>query len=168
MKSIALVCGLLASMALQAMQPDLAREQRMAEQISDAIFDGEPIWLKSGNSPFLGIFTEADGARGTVIILHGRGFHPDWTTVVQPLRVGLVEHGWNTLSIQMPVLAKQAKYYDYVEIFPHAIPRIEAAIAHAKERAPQGSVVLLAHSCGSHMAHHWMHQRGEQALQLFD
>ena len=38
-----------------------------------------------------------------MIILHGRGYHPDWAEVANPLRVGLAE-GWNTLSLKMPVL----------------------------------------------------------------
>jgi hypothetical protein len=28
-----------------------------------------------------------------VLIIHGRGFHPDWVDTVQPLRVGLVDYG---------------------------------------------------------------------------
>lgn len=150
-----------------AAQPDFAREQRLAAEIVDSILDGDPLELKAEGRTFLGIFTEAEEPRGTVLILHGRGFHPDWASVVHPLRVGLTERGWNTLSIQMPVLAKGSKYFDYVETFPNAIPRIEAAISHIAEINP-GKVVILAHSCGSHMAQHWINQRGDRALAQFD
>jgi len=146
--------------------PDIERELRMKAEIVDAIMDGEPVELEADNHTFMGIFTEAENAKGTVVIAHGRGFHPDWPTVVQPLRVGLVERGWNTLSIQMPVLEKSAKYFDYVEIFDAAGPRIEAAIAYAKENGGD-NVVLFAHSCGSHMAQRWILNKGEEATQQF-
>lgn len=133
---------------------DLAREKRMADEIVDAILDGDEVFLKANGHEFLSIYTEAEPAKGLAIILHGRGFHPDWPDTVNPLRVGLVESGWSTLSVQMPVLEKQAKYYDYLPLFPEAIPRIEAAIVFAREQQ-KGKVVLIAHSCGAHMAMSW-------------
>ena len=80
--------------------------------------------LDADGHPFLGIHTEADsgGPRRAVIVLHGRGFHPDWPEVAAPLRIELPEHGWETLSLQMPVLGKSAKYYDYVPISPLPFP----------------------------------------------
>ncbi len=150
--------------------PDLAREQRMAAEISDAILDGEPEQLETRDGQrFLAIFTESavTPARGIVVILHGRGLHPDWVDVVQPLRVELTTHGWNTLSIQLPVLGKSASYYDYVPLFGAAMPRIEAAFDRIG-LAAGGKRVLLAHSCGSHMAQHWIHQQGHAALIRFD
>lgn len=147
---------------------DIAREQRQVEQIIDAILDGEPISLHAGQQPFLGIKTLAEGhPKGNLLIMHGRGIHPDWHDLINPLRVDLVEHGWNTLSIQMPVLAKTAKYHDYLQIFPEAIPRIEAAIRHLREQHP-GPIILIAHSCSTHMVQHWLHQRGTLATATFD
>ena len=147
----------------QASASDLGREKRMADEIIDAILDGEAVFLNADGHEFLGIYTESaeapDATRGVAIILHGRGFHPDWQDTVNPLRVGLTESGWNTLSVQMPVLEKQAKYYDYEPLFPEAIPRIESAIAYARRQIKQqssgGKVVLIAHSCGAHMAMAW-------------
>jgi len=150
--------------------PDLVREQRMADEITDAILDGEPEQLETRDGRcFLAIFTpsEISPARGSVVILHGRGLHPDWVDAIQPLRVELTAHGWNTLAIQLPVLKKSALYYDYVAIFGAAIPRIEAAFDRI-DRVAGGKRVLLAHSCGSHMAQHWIHQRGREALARFD
>ena len=69
--------------------PDLAREQRLAEQTVDAILDGEPVYLTtSDNTRFLAIEMQADAGlqHGAAIILHGRGMHPDWTQVAAPLR----------------------------------------------------------------------------------
>ncbi len=149
---------------------DLAREQRMASEIEEAILEGRPMQLHAADGQtFLGIYTSGreTPAKGSIVILHGRGFHPDWPDVVHPLRVGLAEHGWNTLSIQLPVLDKDAKYYDYLEIFDAAMPRIEAAIATAQQLSP-GRLVVVAHSCGAHMAQHWMLERDSVALRQVD
>ena len=159
--------ALIASSTLLAAEPDLEREQRMADEIVDVIWDGEAIELEAEGHNFLAIYMEADEPKGTVVIAHGRGYHPDWETVVNPLRIGLAEAGWNTLSIQMPVLEKSAKYYDYVEIFDAAGPRIEAALQFAKEQGSEKRV-LLAHSCGSHMAMRWIKNSPASALSQFD
>ena len=60
----------------------------------------------------------------------------------------------------MPVLEKEAKYYDYVPLFANADKRIDAGIAFLKQKgiAP---VVLVAHSCGAHMAMNWINTRGD-------
>lgn len=136
---------------------DRAREKRMAEEIVDAIIDGDAVDLHAAKNTFLGIYTETEQeeSKGAVIILHGRGFHPDWQDTVSPLRVGLVDYGWNTLAIQMPVLEKKAKYYDYVPIFPEALPRIESAIKYARDQGNK-KIILIAHSCGAHMAMAWV------------
>lgn len=154
----------------QVAVPDLARERRIAAQISDSILDGEPLHLQGADGhEFLAISTESavQPVLGNLIILHGRGHHPDWINAIQPMRVGLAEHGWNTLSIQLPVLDASSKYYDYVEIFDAAMPRIEAAIEHARISDP-GPVILIAHSCGAHMAHHWFVRRGTDAGSSID
>ncbi len=138
----------------------LAREARLAAQIVDAIFDGEPVWLEAVKHKFLGVSmaskTDTD-SRG-VLIIHGRGYHPDWEQVVRPLRIDLTDHGWNTLSLQMPVLEKDATYYKYISIFPEAFPRIEAGIKYLKEQG-NDTVVVIAHSCGVHMAMEWIRNR---------
>lgn len=162
-------CGLLLLLLFSrsfAATPDFAREDRMAAEIVDVILDGEALWLSADGREFLSIFTEAEQASTAVLILHGRGFHPDWIDTVHPLRVGLVEQGYSTLSIQMPVLEKDAKYYDYVPIFPYAYGRIEAAIALLRARAYE-KVIVIAHSCSVHMAMAWIGERGDGAIDGF-
>jgi len=51
-----------------AQGPDLEREQRLADQIVDDIFDGEPVMLKAGEHEFLSIYTEAgEGAAAALL-----------------------------------------------------------------------------------------------------
>lgn len=149
-----------------AAEPDFAREARLADEIVDAILDGDPEWLMAGGREFLGIYTEADDATAGVLILHGRGFHPDWADTVNPLRVGLVEHGYSTLSLQMPVLGKDAKYYDYIPIFHHAHARIEAGVKFLRDNGYK-KIVLLAHSCGAHMAMDWTRAKNDRGIDAY-
>ena len=147
---------------------DLDREHRLEAEIIDAILDGEPVRLDADGHSFLGIHTEAGdgGPRKAVIVLHGRGFHPDWPEVAAPLRTVLPEHGWDTLSLQMPVLGKSAKYYDYVPIFPAALPRIRAGIELLRARGAR-TIVLAAHSCSVHMAMAFVRHDGDTGFDGF-
>ena len=149
-----------------AADPDFDREARLADEIVDVILDGEPEWLEADGRAFLSIYTESEDTDVAVLILHGRGFHPDWADTVNPLRIGLVERGYSTLSLQMPVLAKDARYYDYVPIFHHAHARIEAGIRFLRSRGQQ-KVVLLAHSCGVHMAMDWIRAKHDRDIDAF-
>lgn len=172
---LAALCGaawLLLAGGLAAEAPvgaDWAREARLAAEIEDTILEGEPIYLEAGGQRFLGIHTTAGataGPRQAVLILHGRGLHPDWPNVVHPLRTALPDDGWDSLAIQLPVLGKGAKYYDYVEIFPAALPRIDAALQYLREQGA-ARIVIIAHSCGAHMAMHWVAERGDAAIDGF-
>ena len=151
-----------------ALASDLAREKRLAEQNEELIFDGEIIYLDSAGHEFMNVYmeTEAEQVKGAVIILHGRGFHPNWPKVVKPLRIGLSNKGWDTLSMQMPVLGKQAKYYDYVPILSEAFPRIEAGIDFLKEQGYK-KIVLIAHSCSAHMVMAWVDAKDFRDIDAF-
>ncbi len=171
LKLIGLVSIFCFSVAAQAdRQPDYEREARLADQIVDDIFDGEAVWLKANDHDFLTIYTpnEDEKPKGTVILLHGRGYHPEWPEVMAPLRVDLVEAGWSTLAVQMPVLEKGKKYLDYIPLFDFAHARIEAAIAYAKTQAnangSSGPIVLAAHSCGAHMANDWLNHNDDSSI----
>jgi pimeloyl-ACP methyl ester carboxylesterase len=156
MKIFKLLTGLLLILSFNSHASDLAKEQRWASQVVDAILDGEAVWLNDGKSDFLGIYTEAEEDKGrAVIIMHGTGIHPDWQQVIQPLRVRLTEHNWNTLSIQMPILANEAEYSDYAPLYDEVAPRINAAIKYLQEHG-SNDIVLIGHSQGSAMAAYYL------------
>ncbi len=149
---------------------DLAREIRMKQQVADYIMQGDVVMLHdaAAEHEFLSIFTEAETGtpKGAVIIMHGRGYHPNWPELVYPLRTGLPGHGWHTLSIQMPVLDTTASFYDYMAIIDEAHPRINAAIEFLQQQGIE-SIILLAHSCSVHMAIDWLHQHPDTATSGF-
>lgn len=135
-----------------ALATDKDKEQRWADQIVDSLLDGEPVWLEAGEQRFLGIYTpDSSGeTKGAVILLHGMGVHPDWPDVIHPLRTSLPEHGWATLSIQLPVLENEADLGDYLPLISEAAPRIRAAAEWLESKGFE-TVVLAGHSLGATM-----------------
>lgn len=138
---------------------DLQKETRMMNQVADYVMQGDALMLADAQREFLSIYMESETlpAKGAVIIMHGRGYHPNWPQLVYPLRTGLPEHGWHTLSIQMPVLDNDASFYEYLDILPEAYPRINAAI-HFLQQQKINNIILLSHSCSVHMSMDWLHK----------
>ena len=154
--TIRLLVITLAVLSFTTQASDLGKEKRWADQIVDAILDGDAVWLDDGNSEFLGIYTEAVEDKGrAVIVMHGTGIHPDWQQVVQPLRVGLTEYNWNTLSIQMPVLGNEAEYPEYAPLYDEVAPRINAAIKYLQDNGSD-NIVLIGHSQGAAMTAYYL------------
>ncbi|MDH5634015.1 MAG: alpha/beta hydrolase family protein [Gammaproteobacteria bacterium] len=138
--------------AISVLASDYDKEKRWADQVVDSIMTGDAVWLEANGHKFLGIHTEpADSGKTTgVIMLHGVGVHPNWTDVVQPIRVGVSEAGWHTLSLQMPILANDAEISAYKPLFPEVSPRIDAGIEFLKARGMK-SIVIVGHSLGATM-----------------
>jgi len=151
-----IILALLIMFSLPLLATDVEREQRWIDQTIDTIFYGDPVFLEAESHRFLGIYTESETptAKG-MIVLHGTGFHPDWEQVVQPVRVQMTEHGWNTLSIQLPLLEKSAAYEDYVPLYPLVPARLHAAKGFLHEQG-MDTVVIVAHSQGATMASYFL------------
>ena len=130
-------------------QSDVAKEQRWADQIVDQLIDGEEVWLKVGNHQFLAIYTPAEASPmlGTVVLVHGTGAHPDWPQVIQPLRSGLAESGWQSLSIQMPLPPEAADETLQGQLIQEGADRISAALDWLAEQGA-GKTTLISHSRG--------------------
>jgi len=147
---------------------DLEKEKRWSEQIGDGLLVGESVQLEAGGTPFMGIFTEAsDGPTGRAVILaHGMGAHPDWPDIINPLRSDLPDHGWSTLSIQMPILDNKAALEDYAPLFDEVAPRFEAAVRYLHEQGNQ-TIVLTGHSLGASMAASYLGSHEPHEIQGF-
>lgn len=147
---------------------DTAKEKRWADQIVDSIMIGDAEWLKVGKAKVLSIYTEntTEKAIGGAIILHGSGVHPNWDQVVRPLRSQLPDYGWSTLSVQLPVLANDAEYKEYIPLFKEVAPRINAAVKFLKKKGVQ-NIVLIAHSLGSSMAAYYLANKPDSSIRAF-
>jgi pimeloyl-ACP methyl ester carboxylesterase len=135
---------------------DLAKEKRWADQTVDSILDGDAVWLIANNLKFLSIYTEAesDSDKG-MIVVHGTGIHPNWDQVIHPIRVEMTAYGWNTLSIQMPILHNEATYDEYQPLYEEVAPRIKAAENYLKGQGIK-KIVIVAHSQGAAMSSYYL------------
>ncbi len=139
----------------QSAPPDTAREKRWADEIAPAILVGDPVYLALKSGPnFLALHTPNPKARAGVIVVHGMGVHPDWN-LINVLRTQLSEQGYATLSVQMPVLAADAKADAYPALFPQASERLQAAIDFMREKGHR-KVAIVSHSMGARMVNHYL------------
>jgi dienelactone hydrolase len=148
--------GLLAvSGVCLAQGPDTAREKRWADEITPAILVGDAVYLSSKpGHKFLAIHTPNAKPRAGVIVVHAMGVHPDWN-LINVLRSQLAELGYATLSVQMPVLASDAKAESYPALFPEAAGRLQAAADFLRAQGHR-KIVIVSHSMGARMANHFL------------
>jgi len=132
---------------------DTEKEKRWADQIIDTLFDGEVVWLSANDHQFLGIEMASDEGSGknAMIVVHGIGVHPNWEQVIRPIRVEMVESGWRTLSIQMPILRNEASAEEYKPLFDEVPGRFAAAIDYLQSTGAE-RIVIVAHSLGAAMS----------------
>lgn len=143
-------------------QPDYAREKRWADEITPAVLVGDPVYLaRKSAHKFLAIHTQPPPpakARAGVIMVHGMGAHPDWG-LINPLRSQLAEQGYATLSVQMPVLAADAKAESYPALFPDASERLQAAVTFLREQGHR-KIAIVSHSMGARMVNYYLSNGG--------
>ena len=132
--------------------PDYAREAKWADEVVPGLVVGDPVYLQTprGHRKFLTLFTPVAGSSKALIVVHGMGIHPDWG-MVGTLRTELADRGYTTLSIQMPILAADAKGEDYPPTFPEAAERLGEAVAFLKGKG-YTEIAVVSHSMGSRMS----------------
>jgi len=147
---------------------DFAKEKRWADQIVDSIMTGEAVWLKDGKNKFLSLFTESTTGKtkGALIVVHGIGVHPNWPDVIQPIRTELPEHGWATLSIQMPILGNDKTSTDYIPLLKEVNSRFNAAVQFLKKKNIR-NIVITAHSMGTTMANQYLTTKPNPAIRAY-
>jgi pimeloyl-ACP methyl ester carboxylesterase len=134
---------------------DYAREQRWAQEITPAILVGEPVYLSlASGHKFLAIYENPAKPKAAVIVVHGAGVHPDWG-LINILRSKLPESGYATLSVQMPVLAADAKAEQYPPTFPEASERLRVAVEFLRTKGHK-RIAIAAHSLGASMSNHFL------------
>ena len=131
--------------------PDYAREKKWADEVLPGLVVGDPVYLQTprGHHAFLTLFTPADTGKAAIVV-HGLGIHPDWG-MVGTLRTELADRGFATLSVQMPILAADARAEDYRPTFPEAAERITEAVGFLKTKGYQ-QIAIVSHSMGSRMS----------------
>ena len=142
-------------------------EQNIADQLAKNNPSMAQEWLTIGDKKFLGLYLNANipKAHGGIILLHGMAAHPDWPNVISPLRTKLPEHGWATLSLQMPILGQNTTPKQYAPLLKEVPARITAAIElmHAKGIY---NIIILGHGLGATMAAYYLASPTQSASAL--
>lgn len=142
---------------------DYAREKKWADEITPGIVVGDPLRLTdSAGHRFLAIYTKAPKPKGAVVTVHGIGVHPDHS-IINVLRSSLADAGYTTLSVQMPILAVDAKPEAYDKTFPEAAERLAAAVAFLRKEG-YARVAIVSHSLGSRMTNYYLVNRSESPV----
>lgn len=133
---------------------DAAQEKLWADAVQKILQRGEAVWLQTADSQqkVFAVYTQdMTGKRnGGLIILHDLGQHPDWPEVVAALRSRLPDHGWSTLSVQMPILGRDQPLDKYGPLFDDVAPRLQSAIAYLKDKHID-NIVLIGYGLGAAM-----------------
>lgn len=145
---------------------DYAREKKWADEILPGLVVGDPVYLQTprGHRKFLALFTPSDSGKA-VVVVHGLGIHPDWG-LIGTLRTELADRGFASLSIQMPILAADAKAEAYPPTFPEAAERIAEAVAFLKAKG-YGEIAIVSHSMGSRMSRVYLAGKPDPAVKAW-
>lgn len=146
---------------------DYAREQRWVDEIVPGIVVGDAVRIKAASGrEFLALYTQGSVASASeskqeskpaIVLVHGVGVHPDFG-IIGVLRVKLVDLGYTTLAIQMPVQGREATVDDYYpKLFPDAADRMVKAADFLRAKG-HANVVLLSHSMGAWMVNAYLDQ----------
>lgn len=133
-----------------AAEPDAARELAYATAMAETPRPGEVVWLGAEPEKYLALWMEqtAGRPRGAVLLLHDAGRNADWPDVISPLRVGLPAAGWSTLSIQLPVLSRDAPLDAYAGTVDAASTRLALALAYLSGRKVD-NIALVGYGVGA-------------------
>ncbi len=150
-----------------AAEADYAREKKWADEVVPGLVVGDPVYLQTprGHHKFLALFTPVAGTDKAAIVVHGMGIHPDWG-MVGTLRTDLADRGITTLSIQMPILAADAKGEAYPPTFPEAAERIGEAVDFLKAKG-YTQIAIVSHSMGSRMSRVYLAGHPDPAVKLW-
>ncbi|MBA1279717.1 MULTISPECIES: alpha/beta hydrolase family protein [Pseudomonadaceae] len=81
-----------------------SRSDTMAADLLRQLPSAEFVSLKAGSDDFVALWRPANvgEAKGVIILLPGEGESADWPRGIGPLRRGLPDYGWHTLSLSLP------------------------------------------------------------------
>lgn len=163
--SVVFIILLVSAFSVSADALDRQYEKEVSEKLTEAVDEDEVVWLEAKGEKFLSLLIKQTNqkAKGAVIILHGMGAHPDWPQTISPMRKALAEHGWTSVSIQLPVIAPKNQIEDYGKTLDEASARIKAAIALVHKNKFR-NIVVIGHSFGAVSALYYLQQETEKKI----
>ena len=151
---------------LQALENTL-KQNHLAHQINT---------LEAQNTPFLTLYRRAltGDAQGCAILIQSDNEHPDWPSVISPLRNSLPKYSWCTLSIEVPDITPRAQAVTTAKIsaadasvqetanrltLPNqesVFARLQVAIDDLKSKGNDKQLVLIGYGTGAAYALHFL------------
>lgn len=161
---MSLVVSLILTAQLPVWAAEQDRERLLAETIKATVRAEQLVELKTADGSFIGLETKADPERlkGALLLLHDAGGNPDEPGLMHDLRGGLVEHGWTTLAIQLPVLDVQQPLAEHLALIAQAGARIDAAQTWL-ESGEYPTIAIIGHGLGALMAAQTLAKQGDQS-----
>lgn len=131
--------------------------------VSDA--EGERVRLETADESFDAFFRarQHGDPRGGLILLHGQNGHADGLDAIRPLRLGLSEAGWDTLSLQLPSAYRNADRARWLARSPQIIARLTSAIDWLKGRDIATRAIVAQGASGA-SALQWMVTQDTQGV----
>ena len=106
---------------------------------------GELVELNAGGERFFAIFQpqQLGQGRGGIVLMHDQGSKANSLEVIRPLRLGLADAGWDTLSLQLPEAARDEGRRAWQARRAEILARLQAGLTWLKARG-QGTQVIIA------------------------
>ncbi|MCV2401526.1 alpha/beta hydrolase family protein [Marinomonas sp. C2222] len=159
-------------------QPQLARIEALKGSLISKGLTHQVVELEANGTTFLTLHREASTSetQGCVVLLHSDNQHPNWPDAIAPLRNALPQHGWCTLSIEIPDIINRMSITEIPSsataeegVDSEALPneedvfsRINAVIEKTKEDNAE-QLILLGHKTGAAYALKYLAQEPTSA-----
>lgn len=155
---------MMVTQSVHARVSDPVAEKEMTDLISDQLVVGDIHWLEADGLKFMSVHARTDKpARGTVIVIHNLRHHTNTLELVEPLSRDLLEYGWDTLYIQMPVLSTDTGMRDHAVVLDESPARIRAAIKFLKGQGAK-NMVIVGHGFGAIMGAAYLIETGDKDI----
>lgn len=140
---------------------DTLKQNHLAHQINT---------LQAAGSSFLTLYRNAlsGDTQGCAILLQSDNEHPNWPTVISPLRNTLPKYSWCTLSIELPDITKRAEAVKTTPVIANntielpnqdmVFARIQATIEDVKNKGNDKQIILIGYGTGASYALHFLAQ----------
>lgn len=135
-------------------------------QLKNSVEKRQLVELTLSSGTFPALYTEETRGQteGGLILLHDIDANADWPGVISPLRHGLPDRGWHTLSLQLPLYPGKMDPASLSALIKRAMPRINSAIDYYHAQSIT-NIVFIGHGFGATLAAAWLAQDQQSRIQ---
>lgn len=128
--------------------PNQVEEARLTLHLAEDLRQGQVVRipLDAGDFPAVHDLARTKKVRGVVVFLPEAGSRAD-SPIAAALRAYLPAHGWEVLSLQLPVLEPEAGPGEYQALLPDGSARLAAAVGWLRSRGGE-NIAAVGHGWG--------------------